>query len=636
MQQPHSNKPDVSPFNGWVLSSRGHSYFTYSQQLLPFVSDESPFYRHRTPPVSASAWLAATETVQFSKVMVYTIFFLNSLITLATASPVPRVLHSSRSSAPLGFASLGPAPPDQSLKLRFGLASNNAPGLEAALLDVSTPSSANYGKHLTKDEVNAYLAPSNETLVAVQNWLSSNNVTAVSSSGAGDWLTATIPVSKANALLGANYETFVHVNSNTSFARTLKVSLPPEVAGHIDEVHPTTAFSKPLTAGPVVSIPARANSNDTQFVTPATLQALYGIPATPANQSSNGIAASWGQFAQIADVKSFLGQFRTDLSSSTTFFLQILDDGHNIQSVDQAGLEAVGTLSPISFDYLAHFHQNLDTQYTIGMASNVTVTFVSVGPDNQDGAFGFLDIVNFLSGEDNIPPVFTTSYGFNEIDGSKGLSTKLCNAYMGLGARGTSVLFSSGDGGVAGNAGNGEQCDTFQPTFPSSCPYVTSVGSTHGSGPEVASDFSSGGFSNIFPIPSYQADAVAGYLKALGSTNQGLFNTSGRGFPDIAAQGENVQIITGGAQVPVQGTSCSSPIFASVIALINDELIANGKPTLGFLNPFLYSNAAALNDVTSGSNPGCGTNGFPAKKGWDPVTGLGTPNFAALRKAARL
>ncbi|KAJ6519101.1 family S53 protease [Mycena sanguinolenta] len=555
--------------------------------------------------------------------MVYAIIFLNSLISLAAASPVPRVLHSSRSSAPQGFASLGAAPPDQSLKLRFGLASNNASGLEAALLDVSTPSSANYGNHLTKDEasVTAYLAPSNATLAAVQNWLSSNNVTAISSSGAGDWLTATIPVSKANALLGADYETFVHVDSGKSYARTLAVTLPPEVADHIDEIHPTTAFSKPLSGGPVVSVPVprrrsrKAKSNDAQFVTPTTLQSLYCIPATPANQSSNGIAVAGmlGQFAEKADLKSFLSQFRQDLSSSTTFSLQTLDGGENTQSAKAAGIEA------------------LDIQYTIGLATKVPVAFVSVGSDNQDGGLGgFLDIVNFLAGEDNIPPVFTTSYNALEDGFSNGLNTKLCNAYMGLGARGTSVLFSSGDGGVSGN--QPQQCSTFQPSFPVGCPYLTAVGSVHGSAPEVASDFSSGGFSNVFPIPDYQADAVAGYLKALGSTNQGLFNPSGRGFPD----GEEVQIISGGQQLTAKGTSCSSPIFGSAIALINDELIANGKSTLGFLNPFLYKNAAALNDITSGSNPGCGTNGFPAKTGWDPVTGLGTPNFVALRKAAGL
>jgi len=53
----------------------------------------------------------------------------------------------------------------------------------------------------------------------------------------------------------------------------------------------------------------------------------------------------------------------------------------------------------------------------------------------------------------------------------------------------------------------------------------------------------------------------------------------------------------------------------------NDARIAAGKSPLGFLNPFLYQNARALNDVTSGTNPGCGTKGFEASAGWDPVTG---------------
>ena len=119
---------------------------------------------------------------------------------------------------------------------------------------------------------------------------------------------------------------------------------------------------------------------------------------------------------------------------------------------------------------------------------------------------------------------------------------------------------------------------------------------------ETAASFSSGGFSDIFSQPSYQTSAVSDYLNALGSTNDGLFNRTGRAFPDVSAQGENVEIILGGSTGLVDGTSCSSPIFASVISLLNDRLIAAGRSPLGFLNPFLYSSvgAAALNDVTTG------------------------------------
>jgi tripeptidyl-peptidase I len=168
----------------------------------------------------------------------------------------------------------------------------------------------------------------------------------------------------------------------------------------------------------------------------------------------------------------------------------------------------------------------------------------------------------------------------------------------------------------------------FLPAFPTSCPWVTSVGGTQGYLPEVAvSRFGSGaGFSNYFPQPSYQASAVSGYLSKIGSLYSGFYNASGRAYPDVAAQGNHDIIVWGGNVTTIGGTSASSPTFAAVIALVNDALIAAGKPSLGFINPWIYGGAyKALNDITSGSSVGCNTSGFPAEVGWDAVTGYGTP-----------
>ena len=86
----------------------------------------------------------------------------------------------------------------------------------------------------------------------------------------------------------------------------------------------------------------------------------------------------------------------------------------------------------------------------------------------------------------------------------------------------------------------------------------------------------------------------------------------------------------------VAGTSCASPTAAGVISLLNDLRLQAGKPTLGFLNPFLYQSAASLNDITEGaSGGGCdglSDKGYPATEGWDPVTGLGTPDYSKLAK----
>jgi tripeptidyl-peptidase-1 len=196
---------------------------------------------------------------------------------------------------------------------------------------------------------------------------------------------------------------------------------------------------------------------------------------------------------------------------------------------------------------------------------------------------------------------------------------------MTLGARGISVLFASGDvcrahfphlyrnadwlqGGVRGSGDVSSQCvdNVFIPTFPSTCPFVTSVGATQGFAPEQAANFSSGGFSNYFPAPSYQTAAIAQFLETVPSDFAGVFNATGRGYPDISLQGVNYLGVVGGVTELGTGTSASSPAFAAILALINDRLIAAGKPTLGFLNPFLYSPTAskAFTDITIGHNGG--------------------------------
>lgn len=172
------------------------------------------------------------------------------------------------------------------------------------------------------------------------------------------------------------------------------------------------SFQNPFANLPVVSSPIQAAATSQNLtsravpsscattITPACLQALYGIPTTLATQSSNGLGVSGfiEQFANKADLTSFLKSLRPDLSSSTTFTLATLDGGENPQTSSEAGVEA-----------------NLDIQYTIGVASGVPTTFISVGENFQDGALeGFLDIINFLLAESNPPHVLTTSYGQNE------------------------------------------------------------------------------------------------------------------------------------------------------------------------------------------------------------------------------
>jgi tripeptidyl-peptidase I len=96
---------------------------------------------------------------------------------------------------------------------------------------------------------------------------------------------------------------------------------------------------------------------------------------------------------------------------------------------------------------------------------------------------------------------------------------------------------------------------------------LTSVGALTGISPEEAAYYSAGGFSNYFGIPSYQSSAVATYLSDLGTEYSGKYNASGRGYPDVSAQGSNFEIVNEGDTYTVDGTSCASPTFASVISV---------------------------------------------------------------------
>lgn len=175
---------------------------------------------------------------------------------------------------------------------------------------------------------------------------------------------------------------------------------------------------------------------------------------------------------------------------------------------------------------------------------------------------------------------------------------------------------------------------------------ITAVGGTDFATKSVIGDETTwsnggGGFSNTFRIPSYQASAVQGYLTSgVDLPAETYYNSSGRGYPDVAALAGNQNgycVAAKGKFLKVGGTSAACPVFAGIVAMINDQLLANGKQPLGFLNPWIYTVAApagAFNDVTTGTNNAGFGAGFSATTGWDPATGFGTPNYDKLLAAA--
>ncbi|KAF7317715.1 Subtilisin-like protein [Mycena kentingensis (nom. inval.)] len=550
---------------------------------------------------------------------------------------------------PKGWTYQSAPPADHLMEIRIGLKQGKFDELVKALYEVSDPVHEKYGQHLSKEEVAALVAPHPDTLEAVESWLQHHDIDPASAhhkSTGGEWITLHIPIAKLERMLSTSYGVYRNDKTGEEIVRTTSYSLPHELHNHIDVVTPTTYFSTMRSmrstafvqdAAPIsalnkgsfaaeispLAVPASCGST----VTPACLRAMYNttdyVPQA-ADTNVLGIAGYLEEFANDADLQTFFTQFRPDAQGATLTHIQ-LNGGLNTQS--DPGVEA-----------------NLDVQTTEGITFPTPNIYYSTGgsppfiPDSittSNTNEPYLEWLNFVLNQTTMPQTFTTSYGDDEQTVPQDYATSVCALFAQVGARGSSLMFSSGDFGVGGGScrtNDGTNRVIFQPMFPASCPFVTAVGGTTRVNPEVGVSFSGGGFSRYFAQPDYQSSAVSSFLTRLGTQFAGLYNATGRAYPDVAAAGSGFQVIRAGRRISVGGTSASSPAVAGVISLLNDFRISQGKAPLGFLNPLIYSTASTgFNDIVSGSNPGCGTAGFTAVSGWDPITGFGTPDFLRLQ-----
>merc|ERR1712187_429814 len=355
------------------------------------------------------------------------------------------------------------------------------------------------------------------------------------------------------------------------------------------------------------------SSSCNNLVTPAVLAERYKIPTSASNAAGNSMAVAefQGQYYKDSDLSLFSKSCKRDVTVAVNV-------GKNDES---AGIES-----------------ELDIEYIKGVAPEIPLTVV------YNGQYSLLDWANQITNLENSPLVHSVSYGNDEVQQSSTQHMYTCNtAFMKAGVRGLSILFASGDQGVCGRAGCGLFMHArFHPDFPAGSPYITAVGGTDFAsrgviGDETAWSASGGGFSDNFPIPDWQKTAVAAYKASpdadLPPSN--LWNNTGRGYPDVAALGGQVNpycVATGGFFEGVAGTSASSPVVAGVFALLNGLRTSQNMSPLGFLNPLIYQNSAAFQDVTSGCNGGQRKYCFKAIKGWDAATGWGTPDYEALAK----
>ncbi|MCJ1484230.1 hypothetical protein MMC06_004398 [Schaereria dolodes] len=639
--------------------------------------------------------------------MHYSLLALGAYVVGTIAAPSSsHVLLEKRSHVPYGWEQRAKLPATNVLPMKVALTQGNIEKLEDYLMEVSHPESEKFGEHWSAKQVAETFQPTRETLDTVVEWLTSSGIDPerISRSQSLGWLHFDATVEEAESLLKTEYHVYEHESGQPHVACS-EYHVPEHVRPHVDFITPTVHFDAKIkppkdsdnykmkrathSVGTSVGLPGSPSlpkpgpvlenfeniiaeilaelSMCNMYITPDCLRALYDIPfgitANPKN--SYGIVEYTPQAYLQTDLNLFFANFsKLQVHKTPTF--DSIDGG-----VDQTTQQ--------SFDF--NGESDLDLEYAMTLINPQQVTLYQVGDLVEGASFNnFLDAIDgsyctFEGGDDPTQDavypdpfggyqgpencggfaatkVISTSYAYNEHDLTPFYEMRQCQEYAKLGVQGTTVLYSSGDYGVAGNGGqcidpttgayNNGTSGLFNPSFPGTCPYITSVGATQikpgasVTAPEEACEtviFSGGGFSNVFPLPSYQAAAVKGFFAnhppPYGADR---FNNSQqtRGFPDVSANGANYVIAIDGSFSLVYGTSASSPTFGSVITLVNEARIDVGKSSVGFLNPTLYANPGVLNDITSGGNQGCGTPGFTATTGWDPVTGLGTPNFIKL------
>ncbi|KAK8009688.1 Aldo/keto reductase [Apiospora arundinis] len=648
-------------------------------------------------------------------------FFVEALLALAAltaAFPPSRrathlVTHEKRTQLPEGWTKREKVNGRAMLPLRIGLKQRNLGRADELLDEVSNPKSGNYAQHWSPQKIADMFAPSQESVDSVSTWLAESGIGPgrIAVSSGKSWININATVSEVESLLKTKYHIYEHSSGHLHVASD-SYSVPAYLsAEHIDIIMPTLHFDVKVNPGqsgdelrrrqirtrrvhPISGV--KANELDTGIglklgpqvamakiitnlddcdkqIVPDCLRALYHLPrgssAQPGN--SHGIAAYTTNSYHPSDLDVFFANFSKKQVGDRPIFESI--DGGSI---------------PQNFpNKTSYAESSLDLQYAMSLVYPQNVTLYQVGDLTGNGSFNsFLDALDgsycdYEGGDDpkqdgvfpNPDPkgfqgpracgttkatnVISTSYGYNEAALTPAYQKRQCYEYMKLGLQGVTVLYASGDFGVAGNrnrclSANGTFTNgtgRFNPSFPGSCPYVTAVGATQiPTGANIAQDlaqkvqpeiacattiYSGGGFSNVFTMPSYQANAVSHYLTAYPPPyGAERYNNTGqaRGFPDVSANGANYMVAVEGRFYKLFGTSASSPTFGAVITLINERRLARGKGPVGFLNPALYAHADVMNDVTRGDNPGCGTRGFAAAPGWDPVTGLGTPNFPKM------
>ncbi len=454
-----------------------------------------------------------------------------------------------------------------------------------------------------------------QAIAVVERFAHNAGLTVVESSARKRRVILSGPIEAFSKAFGATLNCYRLGGSKKEFrGRTGTLDIPTELEGSVLAIlgldnRPVAQPHFRLRKHPAgTTVPAAAAAPSSY--TPPQVAQLYNFPS--------GVDGT-GQTVAIIELGG--GYQASDLS---TYFSGLGVKEPNVSAVSVDG----GTNSP-GGDADGEVLLDIEIVGAIAPGVNIAVYFA---PNTDQG---FIDAITDAAHDTTRKPsVISISWGGSEDSWTPQSQSAMNAALQDAAALGVTVTVAAGDNGSTDGAGDGQ----LHVDFPASSPFALACGGTklQGSGKKISSETvwneianqegaTGGGVSRVFPLPTYQQSARVPV--------QPETNFAGRGVPDVSGDADpatGYQVLVDGQQQVVGGTSAVAPLWAALVAMMNQKL---GKQ-LGFLNPTLYTlNGAGFHDITGGNNDDSNLGHYSAGAGWDPCTGIGTPDGTALVNA---
>lgn len=527
------------------------------------------------------------------------------------SSPKHQNIAGSERAPMRGAREIGPANPNEKVEVTIRLRSRS--GEKTAVTSDTFHQPPAERKLFTREQYEQFHGADPASIALVEAFARDHGLTVVESSPERRTVILSGTVAQMNQAFGVELNEYQHPTAGRYRGRTGPVQIPENLSDVVEGVFGLDNRPQAMPHFRRRQAPTglRPHAAGTSF-TPPQVASLYKFPGGVDGSGECIAIIELGGGFKPTDLTTYFKELNLPQSPKVTAVS--VGNGNNKPTGDANGPDGEVML-------------DIEVAGSIAPGSRIVVYFA----ENTDA--GFLNaITTAVHDKTNKPSVVSISWGSAESTWTAQAMTSMDGAFQAAAAMGVSVCVACGDNGSTDGVDDGLN----HVDFPASSPYALACGGTFlkASGTAIANETvwnelktgegaTGGGISDFFPPPDYQQNTDVPH-----SANPG--GRIGRGLPDVSGDADpnsGYQTLVDGKPDVIGGTSAVAPLWAGLIALLNEHL---GAP-VGYLNPLLYQKvgpSGGFHDITSGNN-----GAYSAEVGWDACTGFGSPIGTAIAGA---